>query len=160
LDAGCGVAAWPAHTTFLNPQPPADSDGYVHNEDGTLNDVSHPAATGSTVTFYVTGMGATNPPAPPGSIARSTAVVPLTAVYFSWDMGTFPTVTDPETVYSLPGYLSALFQIPAKVPALAPGIGTPVGTGDVRRVLVGLQFNLAFSSYIPPVSNMIGVYVR
>ncbi len=35
---------------------------YVENEDGTVNDVNHPAPIGSTITLFATGMGATNPP--------------------------------------------------------------------------------------------------
>ncbi len=156
------TAALPGLLTpaFLNPQPPADSDGYVHNDDGTLNDAAHPAAVGSMVTFYVTGMGATNPQVIPGSIAHSTGVVPVTAVYTSWKRYSYPNPPGPEIVYSLPGYLSALFQIPVKVPAVAPSNGTGVGAGDVQRVLVGLQFALSFSSSIPPASNMVGVYVK
>jgi uncharacterized protein (TIGR03437 family) len=61
---------------FPNPAPHPDfAEGDVRNADGTKNDADHPAAAGSTITLFVTGMGATIPRVAPGSIAHSQAVV-------------------------------------------------------------------------------------
>ena len=49
-------------TDLLNVQPHANGpDGYVQNQDGTLNSPTNPAAIGSTIKLFVTGMGATSP---------------------------------------------------------------------------------------------------
>ena len=145
---------------FLNPQPPVNSDGYAHNQDGTVNDASHPAAAGSTITLYVTGMGAVAPPPVPGSIAQSAASVATTTVYATWKRYSNPSVPpDPETVYTLPGYLSAVLQIPMLVPPVDT-LGGVADANGVRRVLVGLQFQLAPSTSFPPASNLVGVYVK
>jgi len=145
-------------SAFLNPQPPFDSDGYVRNEDGTVNGPGHPAAAGSTITLFVTGMGATEPQVAPGSVAHSTAIVPVTPVYATWKRFSSTGAPAPETVDSLPAYLSALFQIPIQVPAQS--LGGVVLENGVRRVLVGLQFTVAASTFIPSVSNTVGVYVK
>jgi uncharacterized protein (TIGR03437 family) len=144
---------------FLNPQPPVNSDGYAHNQDGTVNDASHPAAAGSTITLYVTGMGTTIPPSVPGSIAHSTVAVPVTPVYATWKRYNLPVPPDPETVYTLPGYLSAALQIPMLVPPVET-LGGVADANGVRHVLVGLQFQLAPSTSFPPASNLVGVYVK
>jgi len=109
----------------------AAPDGYVQNQDGSLNSASNPAAKGSTITMFVTGMGA-----------------PGTAVYASWRRAALG-ASPPETVESIPGFIAAISQIPLQVPST-------VATG---RVTVGLQFQLVLD-YIPIASNAIGVYVK
>lgn len=107
-------------------------DGYVQNQDGTLNSASNPAAKGSTITMFVTGMGA-----------------PGTPVYASW-RSAFPGAPGaPETVIPIPGFIPAILQIPLQVPLTA-------ATG---RGTVGLQFQLVLAD-IPIASNLIGIYVK
>ena len=48
--------------------------GVILNEDGTLNDVQNPAASGSTITIYATGLSVTMPPIDSGSITTSASV--------------------------------------------------------------------------------------
>ena len=48
--------------------------GVILNEDGTLNDVQNPAACGSTITIYATGLSVTMPPIDSGSITTSASV--------------------------------------------------------------------------------------
>ena len=91
---------------------------YVENADGTVNDVNHPAAIGSTITLFATGMGLTNPPVVPGSIAHSTSIQPATGVYSTWTYAWTSAPrrpTPPETVISIPGFLSSIFKIQVKV---------------------------------------------
>ena len=125
------------------------SDGYVQNQDGTLNSASNPAAKGSTITLFVTGMGATTPSLPSGNISTS-AIVPDQSVYASWRTFSFQGSNPPETVLSIPGFIAAIFQIPLQVPS----------TLTTGRVTVGLQFQLVLGDVIPPASNVIGVYVK
>lgn len=69
------------------------ADGNVHNEDGTLNSASNPAARGSSVTLFAN-------------------VIAGGSVFSSWNSG-----SQPENVLPLPGFISALVQIPVRVPA-------------------------------------------
>ncbi len=131
-------------------------DGLVFNADGTANDLDHPAAAGSTITVYVTGMGAI-PGVNPASIATSPAVAPVTTVYGSWKRGSPGQTVPPESVYFMPGYVSSMLQIRMVVPDQVYGIDA--GNG-VKRVALGLNLTLSYSSSIPPVSNLIGVYVK
>jgi uncharacterized protein (TIGR03437 family) len=136
------------------------ADGNVQNEDGTLNDADHPAAAGSTITLFATGMGATNPPIVPGSIATSLNVTPIVPVYSSWKMFSFNPPASAETVYSIPGFVSAMFQIPISVPASLQSLGgVDVGNG-VQRAPVGLLFSILASSVSPLASNFVGVYLK
>jgi len=125
------------------------ADGYILNEDGTLNSATNPAATGSTIKLFATGMGATTHPALPGSLAHSTAISPEVPVYASWQKFVPGTRNPPLTVESIPGYISSVFQIPLQVPASA-----------AARATVYLMFNVAISDVPPPASNVVGVYVK
>jgi uncharacterized protein (TIGR03437 family) len=138
-------------TDLLNVQPHANGpDGYVQNQDGTLNSPTNPAAKGSTIKLFVTGMGTTTPYALGGNIAESPAITPEASVYATWRAFSFEGPNPPETVQSIPGFVSSMFQIPLQVPS----------TQNSGRVTLGLQLQIAFSSYIPPASNIIGVYVK
>ncbi len=138
------------------PSPTATVDGIVRNQDGTLNSLANPAAAGSTITVFTTGMGAANSPVNPGAIATSPAVVPITPIYSNWQ-STGPGLNTPaEIVNSVPGFVSAMFQVQVQVPASLHG--TAVGNG-VTQALLGLQFSLS-DELVLPVSNVIAVYVK
>ena len=114
-------------------------DGNIRNQDGTLNDVNHPAALGSTITLFATGMGATNPVVATGSVAQSLAVSPVTHVYPTWLTG------GPENVFSVPGFVSSMFQIQVPVPPYIQDLqGTSVGNG-VTRASIGLLFAIVIT---------------
>jgi uncharacterized protein (TIGR03437 family) len=136
---------------FPNLLPHSDfADGNVRNQDGTHNDQNHPAATGSTITLFVTGLGATN----------SQTGIPLTPVYSTWQLPSPLQNPPPEIVTRANGFISAVFQVAMQVPDSIQNLGgVSVGNG-VRRVVVGLQFKLPFSGEIPPASNLVGVYVK
>jgi uncharacterized protein (TIGR03437 family) len=50
------------------------------NQDGTANSASNPAAVGSTITFYATGVGQTIPPGVDGVLHRSAPAAPANSV--------------------------------------------------------------------------------
>ena len=132
---------------LLNPQPSSTlADGYVQNQNGTLNTANNPAAVGSTIKLLVTGMGATSHRVVSGSIAQSTAISPDAVVYPTWQYFSFRGPNLPSPVYSIPGFLSSMFQILLEVPASAETIGQSVGNG-VQLVPVGLQLELTDSEY-------------
>jgi uncharacterized protein (TIGR03437 family) len=141
--------------------PTFNTDANARNQDGTLNDADHPAAAGSTITLFATGMGATNVPVVPGSIAQSDTVTPVTPVYASWRRG-FDSLLNPvpEIVSSLPGFVSALFQIRIQVPASTQIFGGTTLTNGVQRVPVALLFSLFTSSRAPLASNVVAVYLK
>ncbi len=94
-DAGGGVGIW------------------VFNEDGTLNSPANPAKAGSTVVFYATGGGQTNPPGVDGSLA--TLPYPAPAQKLSVMIGGM----NADLMYagSAPLEFAGLLQINAVVPA-------------------------------------------
>jgi uncharacterized protein (TIGR03437 family) len=135
-------------------------DANALNQDGTPNDANHPAAAGSTVTLFVTGMGAATSLLAPGAIAHSTTVSPVTPIYSSWEtVGPLASAPTPA-VSSVPGFVSAVFQIQVPIPSDIQNLsGTSVGNG-VMRVEVGLQLGVVLEAFTPLVSNVVAVYVN
>jgi uncharacterized protein (TIGR03437 family) len=135
------------------------ADAIAKNQDGTLNDADHPAALGSTITVYATGVGATDPAVSPGSIADSTNVVPETPIYSSWEIGSPGGLNPvPEIVTSIPSFVSSMFQVRVQVqlPNVVPV--TSIGNG-VQRVALGVGPSVGFDP-MPPASNYVSVYVQ
>jgi hypothetical protein len=87
-------------TTGLLNSPSAD--GYIENQDGTLNSATNPAAAGSRIKLFATGMGATTHPAIPGAVAQSTVISPDVALYASWQQFAPGTRAPSLTVESIP----------------------------------------------------------
>lgn len=142
------------------PQPGSTfPDGYVLNQDGTVNSASNPAAAGSTITVTVTGIGATNSSTPPGRVAASSAVTPDTSVYASWRNFNLGGSNPAETVEWIPGELDSVFQIPLVVPASVETSSWALG-GGLYRVPLGLRLRLPLSDMPPIVSNQVGIYVK
>ena len=99
---------------FPNLLPHSDfADGNVRNQDGTHNDQNHPAATGSTITLFVTGLGATN----------SQTGIPLTPVYSTWQLPSPLQNPPPEIVTRANGFISAVFQVAMQVPDSIQNLG-------------------------------------
>jgi len=124
---------------MLNPSS-TTADGYVQNQDGTLNSATNPAPVGSTIKLFVAGTGA------------ATHSVPDIAVYSTWQTFMPDVQTAPLTVTSIPGYISSVFQVAVPVPASIENTGP--------RVSVGLQFQLGGFDFVPAASNLIGVYIK
>lgn len=112
----------------------ADSSGSgaaaVLNQNGTFNSPANPADRGSVITFWVTGVGQTNPASVDGKLADLPLPVPaLPVIVGIANMGTEATY-----VGAAPGLISGLVQINARVPLDAfSGSQVPlaVRVGDV-----------------------------
>jgi uncharacterized protein (TIGR03437 family) len=145
--------------------PGSFPDGNVRNQDGTQNDADHPAAAGSTITVFVTGMGVAQPSFTPGSVATSKTLAVVPPIYSSWaDIvdTDFYTSYPPLTAYSVPGFVSALFQIPIQVPSSIQSLGgTDVGNG-VQRVPLSLSiYGPPVLGFVPPPAGSgINVYLK
>ena len=136
------------------------ADANALNQDGTQNDVNHPAPAGSTITLFATGMGVTVPLVAPGAIALSATVSPVIPTYSSWERSGPNSSAAPLAVSSMPGFILAVFQIPVQAPAnIESSPGTDLGNG-VRRVEIALQLSVPIDSPGQPVSNVVAVYVR
>jgi uncharacterized protein (TIGR03437 family) len=149
----------PGLLTAAFPGAPS-ATGVIRNEDGTLNDMDHPAAVGSTVTVFATGLGVTNPPLDPGAPANSAAALnPVLPVYPSWQAFD-PIASPPSAMVNLvQGFVSAMEQIQLQLPgSVASLYGTSVGNGVVQATF-GVQFRVIFEP-VPPTSNEITIYVK
>jgi uncharacterized protein (TIGR03437 family) len=145
--------------SFPNPQA-SPSDANARNADGTLNDINHPATAGSTITLFATGLGETKPMVAFNSVANSNATVPVQPIYTTWTRANINGPGPPTPVYSVPGFISAMFQIQIQVPNPLPGGGMDVGNG-VHQVPIGLLLSPPpLSSITIPVSNVADVYLK
>ncbi len=108
------VPAWP---TLLD---------VARNEDGTVNSQQNPAARGSLVTAYATGLGATDPPAADGALAGWPPQRPVASVAF------YPSASGrPEYVAAMPGFVNGVFEVKLRV--------LPEIAGDSFRVQYGVS---------------------
>ncbi len=98
------------------------------NEDGTLNGSDHPAAKGSVVVFYATGLGQTDPPGVDGEITRDVLAIPRLGVVV-WIQG-----QQAELLYvgAVPGAVSGVMQVKIKLP-----MGIPSGNSVAVTMNVG-----------------------
>jgi uncharacterized protein (TIGR03118 family) len=100
---------------------PGMFQGATYNQDGTPNTTSNPAAAGTVVIFYCTGMGQTDPPGQDGvrygSLVLAEAVAPVTATIGGQTA---------QVIYagSAPGQIAGVMQLEMVVP-------TGAGTGPV-----------------------------
>lgn len=122
---------------FLNPRwHSGPVDGYVLNEDGTVNNASNPAKVGSTITLFVTGLAASD-----------------VRLYPSWARSGYPGPTaSPAAVSPVPGFLPSVLQVKVVVEA------DPGASGG--RAFAGVRLQPALKSTIPPDSNVVAFYVQ
>jgi uncharacterized protein (TIGR03118 family) len=120
-----GTTVGQTFTMPLAPTSPGLFPGSAFNQDGTLNTAANPAAAGSVVILYATGLGQTDPPGQDGvrtgSLVISEVVAPVTATVG----GQAATVA---YAGSAPGQISGIQQVELIVPAGA-------GTGQVPVVI-------------------------
>ena len=139
---GLRTRSYPA----LTAPPLTGVDAYALNADGTLNDATHPAAVGTSVTLLVTGMGSGQP-----------------EFYTSWQQLTLPLPGSgqvaPLPVTPSPGMIAAVGEIQVPVTAQIQALGQPDANGVVRFPLA-LQTGISYDSVPPPASNRVEVYIR
>jgi uncharacterized protein (TIGR03437 family) len=114
---------------------PKSVDGNIRNADGTLNDAQHPAASGSTVTLFATGLRG------PGDISLLWNAPPPDPNEFLYFLS--------GTARHMPGFMDALYAVDFRIPD-APGEGVylvPV-PGVLTRAEIGR------------VGSGLGVYVK
>jgi uncharacterized protein (TIGR03437 family) len=89
----------------------------VVNQDGSINSFGNPAAPGSTISLYVTGLGAVSPSVPTGQAASDTplswTVSPVTA--------TIGTVSAAVAFAGLAPGFTGLYQLNIVLPSMSPG---------------------------------------
>ncbi len=97
--------------------------GAVLNQDGTVNDPTHPAARGSVIQIYATGEGDTSPPGVTGSVTHGDLkrpLLPVTVTIGKLDAAVQYAGSAPESV-------AGLFQVNAVVPqGVTPGAAVPI----------------------------------
>ncbi len=104
---------------------------YILNSDGTVNDAAHPAAPGTTITLFATGLG----PAP---------------VWTTWDQGAPPWAQPPAAAVAPAPGMPGVFQIQVVVPVAAqPG-----------TLPIALQSRIYADSGPRPASNWVDGSIR
>ncbi len=102
----------------------------VVNQDGTLNSITNPAARGSVISAWLTGVGQLSPPQADGVLTPTT--LPLSAPVLPVTVSIRGVNADVQYAGAAPGYVSGLIQINAVVP-------TTINFGN----LVPLQVTIA-----------------
>ncbi|MBS1872410.1 MAG: SBBP repeat-containing protein [Acidobacteria bacterium] len=98
----------------------------ARNEDGTVNSQQNPAARGSLVTVYATGLGVTDPPSSDGAVAGWPPARPLAS------LAVYPSASGrPEYVAAMPGFVNGVFEVKLRV--------LPEIAGDSFRVQYGVS---------------------
>lgn len=112
------------------------------NQDGTPNSLSNPAAVGSTITFYATGVGQTIPPGVDGVPHRSAPAAPVTMVaIFIADLY----ISGPQFgVGPAPGFAADVFTVQAVIP-------DPTGVSLPSLVPVQIEIGGVTSQGQPPI---------
>ena len=139
-------------------------DGNVRNQDGTQNDAEHPAAAGSTITVFVTGMGVAQPSLTPGSIATSKTLATVIPIYSPWAYSgetLHKTPPPPALAYSVPGFVSLLFQSQFRCRIHFSLLAAPMwATECSARVSIWPHTYAPFDGPGQPASSVIGVYLK
>ncbi len=103
---------------FVQPQGLAGAgNAAVINQDGFVNSPSQPAAAGTVIAAYATGLGAVNPPVLTGAAAPSSQLFSATGGVTATIGGVAATV---QFAGLAPGF-AGLYQVNMQVPQLAPG---------------------------------------
>jgi uncharacterized protein (TIGR03437 family) len=112
------VSVAPTAPGFLTADGSGSGLANARNSDGTLNGPNNPAAAGSTVTLFLTGVGLTNPAEMDGVVVSSSSIVPV----ISFTGINLP----PQSIHSLAGFVPGLFAVDFVAPTTS-GLFTQVG---------------------------------
>ncbi len=118
------VQVVPSMTGLFTANATGSGQGWIINQDGTPNSASNPAVVGSTITVFATGMGATNPPIPDGTIPQSASIQPVLPVAAM--IGT--QAANVVSAYAAPGMLGVL-AAKVQVPLVPSGSAVPIQLG-------------------------------
>jgi uncharacterized protein (TIGR03437 family) len=115
--------------------------GAILNQDGSLNSAANPAARGSIVSLFGTGLGLSTPQLPDGALALSTPYPAPQAAVTAFIGGQPADVLYAGAAPFLPG---GVFQINARIPAaIAPGNAaasvSAAGIAPAERVTVAVK---------------------
>ncbi len=129
----------PAATVNVAPEVPSifsltgsgAGQGAVLNQDGTFNSHGNPAAPGSVIQIFATGLGATNPPVEAGQPGATEPPFNLTTVTPVVLIGGLPAEVSFSAV--APGFVG-LYRVDAAVP-----VGTPAGNAIELQIQIGGQ---------------------
>jgi trimeric autotransporter adhesin len=120
--AAATLAVVPSMVGLFTANSTGTGQAAIVNQDASTNSSSNPAALGSTVTFYATGMGPTNPQIPDNAVPQNTSVQPALPISAMIDNQPAKVVS----AYAAPGMLGVLV-INVQVPSSAhPGNAIPV----------------------------------
>jgi uncharacterized protein (TIGR03437 family) len=106
----------------------------AYNDDGSANAPGNPAARGSMVTFFATGLGVPSAAVPEGQILSSVGPMPAASV----EVRIGGVVVDDFTVGGAPGYVPGVYRVHARVP---DGVA-PADTATVVVVVNGVPSQL------------------
>ena len=102
------VAAQAAAPAIVTTSGLAYGDALVFNQDGTANSHANPAAPGSVVTLYMTGLGATNPLLQAGTVASGPGTLAAGA---SLSVTLYQSTCTVEYAGPAPGELAGIYQV-------------------------------------------------
>jgi uncharacterized protein (TIGR03437 family) len=108
----------PRHGGLFTTEPPSAGRLAALNQDGTVNSDANPAASGSIVTIFVSGLGAMTPQLPDGAVPSVPANTPVGAPTV-WIAGSLE--LDLSYVGNAPTLVQGVVQINLRLPGLNPG---------------------------------------
>jgi len=92
------------------------------NADGTQNSCANPAASGSTVTIFLNGLGVSNPAQTTGTVSPSLVAISPAAGFVSGSSA----ATNFLSTATLPGYIDSVAQVQIQVTSTSPSINIPL----------------------------------
>ena len=107
------------------------------NQDSSINSPQRPAARGSVVQFFLTGLGEFRPPPGGPGAFNSTATLQRVSEQVTARIGGTPAVV--EFAGAAPGFVSGLFQVNVRIPANASTGAQPVEFESAGRVTSRFQ---------------------
>jgi uncharacterized protein (TIGR03437 family) len=121
------------------PATDGSSDANVYNEDGIPNDAQHPAASGSVVAIFATGLGEPTPPLPEGAVARSSSTLrhPVFVYLNGTQLGDV-TGAERTSASTIPGFVNSIWQLRLPIPensTSGPTQRFPLQLSDPTRIL-------------------------
>jgi uncharacterized protein (TIGR03437 family) len=124
MSAPITLALVPAQPGIFSADGSGAGQGQILNADGSMNSAANPAARGSVVVVYATGLGQTSPAGLDGAIS-SPGALPSPALPISAEIGgqaaTVISATD------VPGMVQGFVQVQVQIPAeTTPGAAVPV----------------------------------